>query len=124
MTYPTNGEDADYIEIFNRSDKIIDLKSVKIGSGGSELPEKAIIVISDGYQLFPKSYLALCKNPAITRRQYYVPYLERLIFCDSLPAYPNSSGTVHLTDLAFNSIDNALQNAHINRRGIFRANTL
>jgi hypothetical protein len=105
MTEPTNGEDADYIEIFNRSDKIIDLKNVKIGSGGSELPEKAVIIISDGYQLFPKLYLVLCKNPAITRKQYYVPYPERLIFCDSLPAYPNSSGTVHLTDPAFTPID-------------------
>ena len=88
MTEPTNDEDADYIEIFNRSDKIIDLKSVKVGSGDSELPEKAVVMISDGYQLFPKSYLVLCKNPAITLRQYYVPYPERLIFCDSLPLIP------------------------------------
>jgi len=105
MTAPANGENADYIEIYNRSDKIIDLKSVKIGSGGNEIPDKAVIMISSGYQLFPQSYLVLCKNPAITQKQYHVPYPERLLFCDSLPSYPNSSGTVHLTDPGFITID-------------------
>ena len=105
LTDSPGSEDADYIEIYNRSAKIIDLKKVKIGSGGGDLPEKTTVAVSKGYQLFPKQMVALCKNRKLTEEHYHPLYPQQLLSCDSLPAFPNAEGVIHLTDLALQNLD-------------------
>lgn len=105
LSDPPGSEDADYVEVYNRSEKIIDLKKVKIGSGGNELPDKTAIAVSDGYQLFPGKMVALCKNPKLTGSHYLPLYPQQLLPCDSLPAFANTSGVVHLTDMGLQLID-------------------
>ncbi len=102
---PPGSEDADYVEVYNRSDYIIDLKKVKIGSGGDELPEKAVLAQSFGFQLFPKKMAALCKNKKLTYQHFLPPDYAVLLQCDSLPAFANAEGVVHLTDVSLNRID-------------------
>ena len=108
LTDPPNSEDADYIEIYNRSSDIIDLKNVKIGSGGGEMPEKAVVAVSTGFQLFPKQMVALCKNRKLTAAHYRPLYPQNLLQCDSLPAFANAVGVVHLTNKALQTIDKLL----------------
>lgn len=105
LTHPAQGTNADYVEIYNRSPFIIDLKDIKIGSGGDVLPEKASTAVYDGYQLLPAHYFVFCKNLKITKSQYYCPNIKALWQCDSLPSYAISSGVVHLTDHSLQSID-------------------
>lgn len=105
LSDPPHSEDADYVEIFNRSANIIDLKYVKIGSGGDGLPDKAAIAVNEGYQLFPKQMVALCKNRKLTEAHFLPLYPEKLLQCDSLPAYANSEGVVQLTDLSLRTLD-------------------
>lgn len=105
LSHPFDGKDADFIEIYNRSNKIIDLKDVKIGSGGSTLPEKAVTTASGGMQLFPNAHCAICKDKALTLEQYYCPDPLNLIQCDSLPAYANTQGVVWLTNRSLERID-------------------
>lgn len=102
---PPNSEDADYVEIYNRSNQIIDLKNVKIGSGGDAMPDKAAIAVSEGYQLFPGQMVALCKNRKLTEQHYQPLYPQNLLQCDSLPAFANAQGVVHLTDLSLRTLD-------------------
>ena len=102
---PPNSEDADYVEIYNRSDHIIDLKNVKIGSGGDAFPEKTAIALSEGYQLFPGQMAALCKNRKLTEKHYQPLYPQNLLQCDSLPAFANAEGVVQLTDLSLRTLD-------------------
>lgn len=102
---PPNSEDADYVEIYNRSEQIIDLKNVKIGSGGDAFPEKTAIAVSEGYQLFPGQMTALCKNRKLTEKHYHPPYPQNLLQCDSLPAFANAEGVVQLTDLSLRTLD-------------------
>jgi gliding motility-associated-like protein len=96
---------AEFVELYNRSQKVIDLAMLRIGSGGADLPDKSATAISSGFLLFPNEYVALCKHKKITEEQYYVPYPERLIQCDSLPSYTNSSGVIFLCDKYYNTID-------------------
>ena len=96
---------AEFVELFNRSQKVIDLSTLRIGSGGTDLPDKSVIAVSSGFLLFPNEYVALCKHKNITEEQYYIPYSERLIQCDSMPSYTNSSGVVFLCDKSYNTID-------------------
>ncbi len=105
LSHPFDKEDADFIEIFNKSSKIIDLKHVKIGSGGDTIPLKAVWASSSGGQLFPNGYCALCKNKKLTMGRYLVPEPLNLLQCDSLPAYNNDEGVVFLTDKSLQTID-------------------
>jgi gliding motility-associated-like protein len=96
---------AEFVELYNRSQKVIDLATLRIGYGGTDLPEKSVIAVSSGFLLFPGEYVALCKHKSITEEQYYVPYPNLLIQCDSLPALSSSGGVVFLSDKYFNTID-------------------
>lgn len=102
---PPGSDDADFVEIYNRSEKIIDLKKVKIGSGGGDLPEKAVVVYGKGYQLFPGKLAAVGKNVRLTAEHYLPPPGSVLLPCDSLPAYANAEGVVHITDLSLQRLD-------------------
>lgn len=105
LAHPYSGTDADFIEIFNRSSKIIDLKNVKIGSGGDTMPNKAVCAVSSGRQLFPQEYCALCKDRELTLQQYDCPVSQALQQCDSLPAYAIASGVVYLSTTGLRTID-------------------
>lgn len=105
LTDPPGSEDADYVEIYNRSSDIIDLKKVKIGSGGGDIPDKAVVAVSAGYQLFPKQMVALCKNRKLTEAHYHPLYSQTLLQCDSLPSFANKEGIIHLTDIGLQTID-------------------
>lgn len=105
LSHPKDNADADYIEIYNRTSYIIDLKNVKIGSGGDTLPEKAVVAVAGGAQLLPGNYFVLCKNKQLTENQYYCPKPNALWQCDSLPPYSVSKGVVHLTNLSLEPID-------------------
>jgi len=100
-----NSTRAEFVELYNRSQKVIDLATLRIGSGGADLPDRSAITVSSGFLLFPNEYVALCKHKNITEEQYYVPYPNRLIQCDSMPSYTNSSGVVFLSDKNYNTID-------------------
>ena len=105
LSDPSGVSDADFIEIYNRSAKAISLNDLRIGSGGDDYPTKSCIVDYEGGLLFPKTYIAICKNAELTKEQYYCLYPENLLQCDSLPAFPNGKGIVHLTDYGYNKID-------------------
>lgn len=105
LSHPFDDTDADFIELFNKSSKIIDLKDVKIGSGGDTIPLKAVLASSGGMQLFPNRYCALCKNKKLTQQQYVCPEPLNLLQCDSLPGYNNGEGVVFLTDISLQTID-------------------
>lgn len=105
LTDSYQDSDADFVEIFNRSSKVIDVGKMRIGYGPTNNPEKIVKIASTGYLLFPKSYLAVCKNKSLTLDQYFTPNPENLLQNDSLPNFPNSSGTIFITDYSWNVMD-------------------
>lgn len=105
LTNPMDDPNAEYVEIFNRSSHIIDLKEVKIGYGGDTMPQKAVVAASKGFQLHPGEYVALCRQKEVTLQQYICKDENRLIECDSLPDLAISKGILHLTDRSLRPID-------------------
>ena len=105
LTNALGDENADYLEIYNRSNKIIDLKDVKVGYGGDTLPQKAVIAVSKGLQLPPGAYMALCKRKSLTLEQYVCRDENALTECDSLPDLAITQGIVYLTDRSLRTID-------------------
>ncbi len=105
LSHPFDGSDADYIEIYNPSEKIVDLRDIMIGSGGDTMPRKAVVAASGGMQLLPGHFAVLCKNRRLTMLQYAHHDPAVLHQCDSLPAYANASGVVFLTTRGMQIID-------------------
>lgn len=117
LTHPFEGLDADFIEVFNNSDQILDLKEVRIGSGGDTLPQKAVF-ITDGRQLFPGEYCAVCKNKTLTSGQYFCPDMLTLLECDSLPAFANANGVVYLTTRGLTLLDKLVYEEKMHYSGL------
>jgi hypothetical protein len=105
LTDSYQDSDADFVEIFNRSSKVIDVGKMRIGNGTNGIPEKLVMISSSGFLLFPNHYLAVCKNKNLTKTQYMISDLKTLIETDSIPNFTNSEGTIFLTDFSLNIMD-------------------
>ncbi|MEM8567016.1 MAG: lamin tail domain-containing protein [Bacteroidota bacterium] len=94
--YP-NG--ADFVEVYNTSEKYINLKEWffgNIGSNGSDpIPLNLKIITSDNLIIPPKSYLAFTIQDNL--RDFYSSIDENRIFLvESLPSMPNDEGSISL----------------------------
>jgi len=105
LSNPFGETDADFVELYNRSEKIIDLGQMLIGSGNGENPDNATIAVPDGFLIFPDTYAAICKNRKLTLSQYLCPQPSFLQENEKLPAFANDAGTVHLLDSHLEHID-------------------
>lgn len=99
---PTNG--VEYVELYNKSDKYINLASVKLGSVG-RTSNTLYTVAPDGYVMSPKSYALLSSNSQKVKENYIVESDENLVEMLSFPQYNNNDGTVLLQDMEGNYLD-------------------
>ncbi|MCF6341446.1 MAG: lamin tail domain-containing protein [Bacteroidales bacterium] len=94
----TNG--VDYVEIYNHSDKVIDLKSLQLGTVKNtppNPPDTSFYTISDIQSLFiPGDYLLLTSSPEAVKKQYSTTNPEGFLKVDPFPSYNNDDGTVLL----------------------------
>ena len=105
LSNPFGDTDGDYVELYNRSDKIIDLGRTRLGIGNGEVPDNAVETVADGFLLVPQQYAAICKNRSLTIEQYAPPVPQNLLENEKLPSYPNETGTVHLLDAELRCLD-------------------
>lgn len=105
LSHPFDGADADYVEIYNRSSKIIDLKDVKIGYNGDTIPNKVVRAVASGRQLPPHQFCAICKDREHTLHHYNCPNPLNLQQNDSLPNFANSNGVIFLSSIGLQTID-------------------
>ena len=94
----TNG--VDYVEIYNHSDKVIDLKSLQLGTvknSPPNPPDTSFYTISDVQTLFiPGEYLLLTSSPEAVKNQYSTTNPDGFLKLDPFPSYNNDEGTVLL----------------------------
>ena len=105
LTNPFADSDADYVELYNRSDKLLDVGALWIGAGNGDLPSQVVKAIPDGYLLFPSQYVAIAKSRTLTLEQSTCPYPMQVVENAALPAYANDEGTVHLLGDSYHVID-------------------
>jgi len=88
---------VDFVEIYNKSDKVIDLRFLRLSTYKSDGSlDTGKLVSSIGEQLFPKQYKVLTTSPTIVQQQYDCPFPEAFIEMSSLPSYTNEKGTAIL----------------------------
>ena len=91
-----NGEK--FIEIFNRSEKILNLEELALGLYDStqNLGSDLIPISQCGFLSFPDDYSVLTKNPDDIMKRYYCPDPDVFIKMASFPSIKSDNGTVVL----------------------------
>ncbi len=98
---------VDFIEVFNRSSKIIDLSDMRIASRDlNSLELKSITPLSSSSQLIlPGEYLAFSTDIDDILTQYPFAREENLLKLSGMPSYPNDNGRAVLLDRGLHIID-------------------
>jgi hypothetical protein len=89
---------VDFVEIYNRSDKMVDLKKLFIANANEDHSIKDIYTIAPGgWLLFPHSYCAISENKEALSQHYFSPNTKNFIVCD-MPSFNDDKGEVILID--------------------------
>ena len=97
LFHPKSGG-VPFVEIYNRSDKILDLKQLRLSTVRSDgRLDTGKRVAAAGWPLFPGGYACLCKDAEAVCTQYACAE-ENMLEMESLPAYAQGSGRVILIE--------------------------
>lgn len=101
---PTNG--SDYLELYNRSGKVLDLSEVYVARAGSNGdPEKLVRLSPEKRMFLPETYLAFTPDRNWLLNNYYVEDNRDVIQLPELPNYLTKEGTVFVTDISGQMFD-------------------
>ncbi|HET6992169.1 MAG TPA: lamin tail domain-containing protein, partial [Bacteroidia bacterium] len=108
ILFDPNVGGTDFVEIYNNSQKVIDLKNMLLCSQdtiANTLTELNVIA-PEGYLLFPGQYLVLSESSAAVAMQYPIPTdPDRCLEMANIPAMNVSGDIVVLADTGFHIID-------------------
>jgi hypothetical protein len=101
---PANG--YDYVEIYNRSKKIIDINHWALANRGPGASLINITTISSGPRLiFPGEYLVFSEERDWVSQQFLVKYPDNLLELPTMPSLPDDEGNLVLINEQGNVID-------------------
>ena len=94
ILFDPKGFDEDFVEIYNRSQKIIDLNEVFIANTNDQgLLKDAYLISSTPFQILPGQYIAITKS-AKNIIDYYKPTEpQNIISILNMPTFSNDKGT-------------------------------
>jgi len=98
---------TEFVEIYNRSDKAIDLKNYVLAI--IDLKENklksAVPIVNSSYLFFPEEYLVITEEPDLLAVQYAHSNPDRFLKIKDLPTLPNEEGRIILMDKWTHVID-------------------
>jgi hypothetical protein len=101
---PSDG--VDFIELYNRSEKIINLKNLFLANLNTYgFVDNITPATEDDYLLFPGDYVALTSDPAIIKRKYVSENPDHILFTDNFPSYNDDEGNVVILNQVGKIID-------------------
>jgi len=108
VLFDPNVGGVDFVEIYNRSQKVLDLKNIILCTQDTVLNTLTDfnLIAPEGYLLFPSQYLVLSTNGAAVQEQYPVP--TNIDLCLDMPHIPSMNvdgDIVILADTGFHVID-------------------
>ncbi len=105
------GNRIEYVEIYNRSNKVIDLATIKLAIGGeNNVIEKSIRITENPASLFPDEYRVICRNSDILASNFAGMNPVTIIECDNLFALPDAGALLILQDTTGQVIDECYYN--------------
>ena len=95
----------DYVEIYNRSNNIIDASEIQIANIEAGVLDNIKPISIEPILIFPNTYYLISKHSRIVKQQYTTETEYNYINIETLPTYSNSQGTVVIVDNANIVID-------------------
>lgn len=86
---------VDFVEVYNNTNKILDLKELTISNPAATSTTKRSISATSVF-VKPKNYWVLTANPEIIKQHYEVKNSSQMVQVASMPSYNNDKGTVSL----------------------------
>lgn len=98
---------VDYVEVFNRSDKVLDFSDLMLSSRDelTGVLESIQSIIAYPYLCFPEDYFVFSIDPDKVFEQYYTSNPWGFIEMEKMPSFPNDAGRVVLVDTWLHVID-------------------
>jgi hypothetical protein len=99
-------EGVDFVEIYNRSRKTVDLKDLYIANRSfTGSPGSLKQLSAEPYFLYPGEYLVISENSATVKKQFHPKDPGTFLDINSMPAYPDDRGTVLLLNGSGKPVD-------------------
>ncbi len=98
---------VDFVEVYNRSNKVINLQNVLIASRNLTTRELQSIsqASPNGFLIFPSEYSVITTNAGRVLKDYYSPNIFGFSEIKSMPAFNNDKGNVVLLNNGMEIID-------------------
>lgn len=102
---PSDG--VDFVELYNRSLKVLDLKDISIANKNTETNEIGTLSIlsQQGQLLFPNEYIIITSNIKTLKEKYNLSTEVSIIETSSFPSFPDDEGIVNIANRAGTIID-------------------
>lgn len=98
---------VNFVEVFNRTNKVINLQDVLITS--RDLTSGSLRTIyqasNEGFLVFPSEYAVITTNPELVLRDYHTPNVYGFSEISTLPSFNNDKGNVVLLNKAMEILD-------------------
>lgn len=101
---------VDFVEIYNRSDKILDINGLRLANFdfGQNDFEGISIITNEPFAIFPGEYYVLTTSAEIIKSQYFCRNYLNFISMSDFPTMGNSSGNIYLVNPSLEVIDSLL----------------
>ncbi|MDQ2863086.1 MAG: lamin tail domain-containing protein [Bacteroidota bacterium] len=97
---------VDYVELYNRSEKIIDLSKIYIANRNSSNTIGSIEqATAESVLLFPGDFMVLTSDPAAVRNQYITTNPDAFSTVSSMPSFPDDGGIVVILNVRGEVVD-------------------
>lgn len=97
---------SDYVELYNRSNKMVDLKQLHLANRSSTGVVSNIKQLSsDSYLLFPQDFMVLAESPDLVKAQYIAQNLAAFLPLPGMPSYNDDKGNVVLLNAQGKIVD-------------------
>lgn len=96
---------VDFVEIFNRSNKVFDLKTMRLANEEEDVISDVIPFCFQNMLFFPGEYLVLSTNMASVKKQYFTSDPRAFLDMPDFSSFNDDEGTVVITDEGLREID-------------------
>lgn len=89
----------DYVEVYNRSNKIVDASKLYIANRNASGALASIKKLSETpFYIFPDDYIVVTEDAASLKHEYLVQNPQNVLVLSSLPSFPDDKGAVIITN--------------------------
>ncbi len=107
VLFNPKNDGVDYVEIYNNSTKIINLKDLLLANWDNEDENWANTkeISETGFLIFPNEYYVLTTNKGIIKQQYYIAEPNNIVEMPSMPSMSDTEGNIFLINKSLQMID-------------------